>query len=252
MRRISACCKGWCAKKNRLTARVTTRRRGRRQTTMRGESGGRYDLGRGRSTGTKAAPPRPIHATWPRCWLLGSPIRQPELGALAFERERHGADRLGRKGRAGEEWSNRHWAAPNDGEPCRHSSAGGGGRQIRGARRGFRAREGQLARAAMTTADDALANRPELKVLRVTRNALQIKGHQREPCPCHARYSSTVQCPPYNKGAFDASQNRNGRSGFRYLRRLRHSVCGGGDRRSAIIRRKGGGRLTFCGGHWQY
>jgi hypothetical protein len=35
-RRISACGKGWCAKKNRLTARATTRHRGRRQTTMRG------------------------------------------------------------------------------------------------------------------------------------------------------------------------------------------------------------------------
>ena len=149
MRRISACCKGWCAKKNRLTARVTTRHRGRRQTTMRGESGGRYDLGRRRSTGTKAAPPRPIPATWPRCWLLGSRIREPELGAIAFERERHGADRLGRKGRAGEVMVESAVGCPNDGEPCRHSSARGGGRRIRGAGRGFRAREGQLARAGL-------------------------------------------------------------------------------------------------------
>jgi hypothetical protein len=156
MRRISACCKGWYAKKNRLTARVTTRHRGRRQTTMRGESGGRYDLGRRRFDGDEK---RRLHVQFPQrsraAGCLGPASVSTELGALAFERERHGADRLGQKGRAGEEWSNRHWAAPNDGEPCRHSSARGGGRQIRGAGRGFRARESQLARAAMRTADYA-------------------------------------------------------------------------------------------------
>ena len=47
-------------------------------------------------------------------------------------------------------------------------------------------------------------------MLRRRETRCKFRAHQREPCPRHARYSSTVQGSPYIEGVFDASQNRNG------------------------------------------